>query len=102
MWEAFNAAQAAIDDNEEFARLDWDFHLTIAKAGHNVLIETFYHLCRELLLDFVIDMIKLPNVKEEASEYHKIQANAIAEHDVDAARKAAYDHMLYLKKRMGI
>jgi GntR family transcriptional repressor for pyruvate dehydrogenase complex len=102
MWETFNAAQAVIDDNEEFARLDWDFHLAIAKAGHNVLIETFYHLSRELLLDFVIDVIKLPSVKEDASDYHKIQAEAIANHDVEAARKAAYEHMLYLKKRMGI
>ena len=102
MWEAFNAAQAVIDDNEEFARLDWDFHLAIAKAGHNVLIETFYHLSRELLLEFVIDVIKLPNVKEEASDYHKIQAEAIANHDLEGARKAAYEHMLYLKKRMGI
>ncbi len=102
MWNAFNAAQAVIDDNEEFARLDWDFHLAIAKAGHNVLIETFYHLSRELLLDFVIDVIKLPSVKEEASDYHRIQAEAIANHDVEAARKAAYEHMLYLKKRMEI
>ena len=102
MWAAFKAAQQVIDDNEEFARLDWDFHLAIAKAGHNVLIETFYHLSRELLLDFVIDVIKLPNVKEEASDYHRIQAEAIAKHDVEAARKAAYEHMLYLKKRMGI
>ena len=102
MWENFHAAQAVIDDNEEFARLDWDFHLAIAKAGHNVLIETFYHLSRELLLDFVIDVIKLPKVKEEASDYHKVQAEAIANHDVEAARKAAYEHMLYLKKRMGI
>jgi GntR family transcriptional repressor for pyruvate dehydrogenase complex len=102
MWNAFDAAQAVIDDNEEFARLDWDFHLTIAKAGHNVLIETFYHLSRELLLDFVIDVIKLPKVKEDASDFHRLQAEAIANHDVEAARKAALEHMLYLKKRMGI
>jgi GntR family transcriptional regulator, transcriptional repressor for pyruvate dehydrogenase complex len=102
MWEAFNAAQNVIDDNEEFTRLDWDFHMAIAKAGHNVLIETFYHLSRELLLDLVIDVIKLPNVKKEASEYHRIQAEAIAQHDVEAARQAALEHMLYLKKRMGI
>ncbi len=102
MWKAFDAAQTVIDDNEEFTRLDWDFHMTIAKAGHNLLIETFYQLSSELLLDFVIDAIKLPKVKEEASEYHRIQAEAIARHDVEAARKAAYEHMLYLKKRMGI
>lgn len=102
MWKAFDAAQNVIDDNEEFARLDWDFHLAIAKAGHNILIESFYQLSRELLLDLVIDVIKLPKVKEEASEYHRVQAEAIAQHNVEAARQAAYEHMLYLKKRTAI
>jgi GntR family transcriptional repressor for pyruvate dehydrogenase complex len=102
MWRTFDAAQAVIDDNAEFARLDWDFHVAIAKAGHNVLIETFYQLSRELLLDFVLDVIKLPTVKEDASLYHKYQAEAIEQHDVEAARQAAYDHMQYLKNRMGI
>jgi len=102
IWAAFEAAQVVIDDNQAFAKMDWDFHMSIAKAAHNVLLETFYHLSHELLLEFVIDVIQLPTVKEDASEYHRQEAEAIANHDVDAARKAAHDHMLYLKKRMGI
>jgi GntR family transcriptional repressor for pyruvate dehydrogenase complex len=102
MWRAFNQAQEVIDDDEQFTQMDWDFHMAIAKAGHNVLIETFYHLSRELLLEFVTDVIKLPKVKQEASQYHKEQALAVEKHDVQAARKAAYDHMLYLKDRMGL
>lgn len=98
----FNAAQEVIHDNEQFAKRDWEFHMAIAKAGKNVLIETFYNLSREMLLEFILDIIKLPSVKEDASSYHRDQVEAIARHDVEASRKAAYDHMLYLRSRMNI
>lgn len=100
MWQTFEAAQAVIDNDEEFARRDFDFHMAIAKASHNVLIETFYHLSRELLLDIVLDVIQLPSVKEEGSKYHKLQATAIGNHDHEAARKAAQEHMIHLKRVM--
>jgi DNA-binding FadR family transcriptional regulator len=57
-------------------------------------------LARELLLDFIQDAISLPNVKEEATEYHVAQARAIEEHDAEKARQAALDHMLYVKERL--
>lgn len=102
IWQTFNEAQEVIEDNELFASRDWDFHMAIAKAGKNLLIETFYNLSREMLLEFIIDIIKLPTVKEDASAYHRKQVEAIAAGDVEASRKAAHDHMLYLRKRMGI
>lgn len=102
IWEAFHASQAVIHDNEAFARLDWDFHMAVAKAGHNVLIETFYHLSRELLFDIILEIIKKPTVKEEGSQYHRAQIEAIEKHDVEAARQAAYQNMLHLKEKMGI
>jgi GntR family transcriptional repressor for pyruvate dehydrogenase complex len=99
---AFDAAQEVIDDNEEFARLDWEFHMAIAKAGKNRLIETFYNLSREMLLEFIIDIIKLPTVKEDASAFHRQQVEALERGDVEGSRKAAHDHMLYLRSRMEI
>jgi GntR family transcriptional repressor for pyruvate dehydrogenase complex len=98
----FDAAQEVIHDNEEFAKRDWDFHMAIAKAGKNILIETFYNLSREMLLEFIIDIIKLPSVKEDASSYHRTQVEAIENHDVEGSRQAAQDHMLYLRSRMSI
>ncbi len=98
----FDAAQEVIHDNEQFAKRDWEFHMAIAKAGKNILIETFYNLSREMLLEFILDIIKLPAVKEDASAYHKNQVEAITRHDVEASRKAAHDHMLYLRSRMNL
>lgn len=100
IWAALEAQQEALANDDEFVRADWAFHLAVAKAGHNVLIETFYHLAHELLLDFIKDAIRIPRVKEEASQFHIAQAKAIEQHDPTSARKAALDHMVYVKERL--
>jgi GntR family transcriptional regulator, transcriptional repressor for pyruvate dehydrogenase complex len=100
IWAALSEAHKVIADDEDFVSADWDFHLAIAEAAHNKLLQAFYHLARELLLDFIEDAIRLPNVKEEATEYHVTQAQAIEQHDPEKARQAALDHMLYVKERL--
>lgn len=100
IWSALSEAHEVIADDEDFVSADWDFHLAIAEAAHNELLQAFYHLARELLLDFIEDAISLPNVKEEATEYHVAQAKAIEQHDAEKARQAALDHMLYVKERL--
>ncbi len=100
MFEALDASQKVIDDDDEFVRVDWDFHMTVARATHNVLLEAFYSLSRELLLNLIRDVIRLPMVKVEASRLHRMQAEAIARHDPVAAREAARHHMDYIEQRM--
>jgi DNA-binding FadR family transcriptional regulator len=100
IWGSLRRAHEVISDDEDFVDADWGFHLAIAKAAHNQLLQAFYHLSRELLLDFIQDAIRLPNVKEEATAYHVAQAQAIEQHDPEKARQAALDHMLYVKERL--
>jgi GntR family transcriptional repressor for pyruvate dehydrogenase complex len=100
VWSALRRAHEVIADDEDFVSADWDFHLAIAEAAQNELLQAFYHLARELLLGFIQDAISLPNVKEEATEYHFAQATAIEQHDPDRARQAALDHMVYVKERL--
>jgi GntR family transcriptional repressor for pyruvate dehydrogenase complex len=100
MMADLDAAQKVIGDDAEFVRVDWDFHMTVAQATHNVLLQAFYNLSRELLVGLISDVIKLPLVKEEASAFHMEQAQAIARHDVDAAMAAARKHMLYLEGKI--
>mgnify|MGYP005650988855 CR=1 FL=1 len=76
--------------------------MAVAKAGHNVLIETFYHLSRELLFDIIVEVIEKPTVKEEGSQFHKQLVEAIEKHDVEAGRLAAFKTMQHLKEKMGI
>ena len=49
MMAHLEAAQKVIDDDDEFVRVDWDFHMTVANATHNILLQAFSHLSRELL-----------------------------------------------------
>lgn len=100
IWTSLRQAHEVIADDEDFVSADWDFHLAIAEAAHNELLQAFYHLARELLLDFIQDAISLPNVKVEATEYHIAQAKAIEQHDAEKARQAAVDHMLYVRERL--
>jgi len=100
MMAHLEAAQKVIAEDDEFVRVDWDFHMTVANATHNVLLQALYNLSRELLLELIRDVIRLPLVKQEASQLHMIEAQAIAAHDVDAAREAARRHMLYVKQKM--
>jgi GntR family transcriptional repressor for pyruvate dehydrogenase complex len=100
MFRYLEDAQKVIEDDREFVRVDWDFHMTVAQATHNVLLEAFYNLSRELLIELISDAIKLPLVKEEASTIHREQADAIARHDTAGAMAAARKHMLYLEQKI--
>jgi GntR family transcriptional repressor for pyruvate dehydrogenase complex len=100
MFRHLEHAQRLLGDDREFVRVDWDFHMTVARATHNVLLEAFYTLSRELLIELITDVIKLPLVKEEASALHREQAEAIARHDMAGATAAARKHMLYLEQKM--
>jgi GntR family transcriptional repressor for pyruvate dehydrogenase complex len=99
MFAALDAAHKVIDDDDAFVQADWEFHLLVAHATRNVLLQAFYNLSRELLLEFIREAIRLPHVKEEASKLHRAQVEAIARHDVEGARTAAREHMLYLKQK---
>jgi GntR family transcriptional repressor for pyruvate dehydrogenase complex len=100
MWTALETGQAVMADDDAFLKADWDFHMTVARAAHNVLIESFYRLSRTLLQDLISEAISLPGVRSEASQLHIKQAKAIEEKDAKRAREIALEHMLYIKERM--
>jgi GntR family transcriptional repressor for pyruvate dehydrogenase complex len=99
MLVALDTAHAVIDDDEAFVQADWEFHRLVAQATHNVLLQAFYNLSRERLLEFIRDVIRLPHVRHEGSRIHRIQVEAIARHNADEAQQAAREHMYYLKQK---
>ncbi len=96
IWDALRAMEASIGDDEAFVEADLEFHLAVARAGHNELLEQFYHLARKLLSDVISEMVKMPRVKEQSIRLQKAIAEAIERHDVDAARQAAHNHWSYI------
>ena len=96
IWVALAAMEAAGQDTAAFVEADLDFHLAVARAGQNGLLERFYHLSRNLLSRVIADWVSQPGVKEESVRIQQMIAQAIEQHDPDRARQAALDHMAYI------
>lgn len=96
IWDALRAMEATVDNDGAFVEADLEFHLAVAKAGHNELLEQFYHLARKLLSEVITEMVKLPKVKEKSILFQKAIAEAIEQRDVRKARQAALNHWVYI------
>lgn len=97
IWKSIRSMEAGIEDQELFVQADLDFHLAVAQAGHNELLEQFYYLVRELLSEVITEMVMLPKVKEDSIILQKLIAKAIESHDVKKAQSAAQKHMKYIE-----
>jgi GntR family transcriptional repressor for pyruvate dehydrogenase complex len=96
IWEALKAMEATLENEEAFVEADLEFHLAVAKAGHNDLLEQFYHLARKLLSEVITEMVRLPKVKEDSIRLQRAIAQAIEQRDLHKARQAALDHVMYV------
>jgi GntR family transcriptional repressor for pyruvate dehydrogenase complex len=96
IWQALGTMEAAIDDDESFTRADLAFHLAVARAGKNVLLEQLYHLSRRMLSDVIADWVAKPGVKEESLRIQRTIAQTIERGDPVQARQVALDHMAFI------
>jgi DNA-binding FadR family transcriptional regulator len=99
MLTALSAMKAAEDD-ATFIQADLEFHLAVAQAGHNPLLERFYHLSRQLLADVISQVIMLPLVKQESVRLQEDIAQAITAHDVEQAASAEAAHIDYINRML--
>ncbi|MGD1994321.1 MAG: FCD domain-containing protein [Anaerolineae bacterium] len=93
IWEALQAMEEAVEEDAAFVEADLAFHVAVARAAHNEILEQFYHLSRELLSEVTAELVKLPHVKREGIRLQGEIAQAIADHDVERARQGTLDHM---------
>jgi DNA-binding FadR family transcriptional regulator len=100
--QALRAMEDAAQDERAFVEADLEFHLAVARAGRNRLLEQFYHLSRKLLAEVIAECVRLPDVKEESIRIQSAIAQAIEEHEPRLARKAALDHMAYIERLLEI
>lgn len=88
--DALEGMARHLEDTREFARYDLTFHLEVADAANNELLQQFYQVSRELILEGLIGIDALPSVPENALRTHSAILAAIEEHD-PAAALAAFD-----------
>lgn len=123
-WAAFLAAERATQDDililkdvfssmeeahykqivEEEARLDLEFHITIADCAHNIILIHSLRSCYQLLSDNVLlnrgRIYNFPGARDKMLEQHRAILDAIIAHDASAARAAARDHLIYIESTM--
>lgn len=95
--QALQAMESAEDD-QEFVEADLSFHLMVAKAGHNELLEQFYQLVQKLLTQVINELIQLPRVKSESISLQRAIYEAVKDGDILAAQNAAQAHMDYIEQ----
>jgi len=96
VWGAVKSMEASVEDDLAFVEADLEFHMAVARAGHNDLLEQFYQLARQLILEVITEMVRLPKVKEESIRLQRAIAQSIEQGHVHRARQAALDHVAYV------
>lgn len=80
-------------NGREYAALDVDFHLAIAKASKNQVLYELLLAIRGMLQEFIAKSQELPGIKQNAQDHHGKIYNAIRERNPEKARRAMRAHL---------
>ena len=85
----------------ESVRNDLAFHLTVAAASHNPVIETMFASIAPLSVELMVRSIGDPDVTQRSGPYHRATYEAIAARDPDRAREAMRAHLSVARDTYG-
>jgi GntR family transcriptional regulator, transcriptional repressor for pyruvate dehydrogenase complex len=85
--------KASIKDNHNFAALDLEFHITIARAPGNSLLFDLVSMIRGQLVGGLSQVLLLPNAIPLSFKEHTAIFKAIEQRDADASREARHAHL---------
>jgi GntR family transcriptional repressor for pyruvate dehydrogenase complex len=83
------------------ARFDLAFHLGIARAAHNPVIETMFRSISVLTVELMVRSLADRAVSDESLPYHTAILEAIQARDPEAARKAMAAHLAVASRHYG-
>lgn len=84
--------KTAVKDKKQFAALDLEFHVTLAKASGNSLLFDLISMIRNQLVT-ALDKLLLPQVRPLTYKEHSAIVEAIQQRDPDRAREAMHTHL---------
>lgn len=82
----------------DYAELDVDFHLAVAKCSKNRLLHELLVPIRETLQEFIAKSQELPGIKQSAHDHHAKIVTAIRQRNPDKARRAMRAHLQTCEK----
>lgn len=91
--ELVTRMKSAVDDKKEFANLDLEFHISIAKASGNAFLIDLVSMIRGQLARVLSKVLLLPNARPLSLREHIAVVEAIKRHDPDGAREAMHAHL---------
>ncbi|CAN5154364.1 hypothetical protein BH20ACT8_BH20ACT8_12140 [soil metagenome] len=83
----------ATGDRVEQVRLDLAFHLGIARAAHNPVLEVMFGSIAPLAVEQMLRSVSDPRTRRKSHPYHRAAYEAIAARDPAAAATALRDHL---------
>jgi GntR family transcriptional repressor for pyruvate dehydrogenase complex len=98
--------QAILDEMKEslggigrdYAALDVEFHLAIAKSSQNRLLHELLVPIRGVLQEFITKSQELPGIKQSAQDHHTRILTALRRRDPERARRAMRAHLSTCEK----
>lgn len=91
--QAIGRMRESIAQNESILQADMEFHLAIADAAHNEVLRNAVQLLRNLMKQWLVLKLLIPQVPEHVLKQHEIIYEAIRNHDTSAARAAMWTHL---------
>jgi len=86
------------DAGGEYAELDVEFHLAIAKSSKNQLLYELLVPIRNVLQDFIAKSQALPGIKQNAHEHHARIVAALRQRNPEKARREMRAHLQTCEK----
>lgn len=77
----------------ERIRYDLSFHLAVARAAHNPVIETMFTSISDLAVELMFRSLSDPQVTKMSLPYHREVLDAIRNHDGDGANESMSGHL---------
>lgn len=100
MQEAINAARAARSAGESrFTPYSIDFHVALAKAAKNQVLQFTVNSYRTLFYETLEKLMPNDLMAQRAIEDHQCLLDAITAHDAERARQIIRQHLSYFEER---
>lgn len=87
--EALERMQQTLDSDVTFIDADLGFHLAVARAANNPLLEQFYHVTAQMMEDVNRQVAAIPHMKDAGLRLQREIFEAIRAHDTWQARQRA-------------
>ena len=87
-------------DIDRFSILDAEFHVALARASRNTVLERFLEVIRDLLGRFISEVSRLPEAVDKAIHFHEEIMALIQSHDAEGAENMMSRHLLDVVKNI--